>query len=435
MSEKRNIVLITLDSLRADHCSFMGHHRETTPTIDKMARKGLYFENAIASGVATPVSMFGIFTGDYAPVKYTGKINIIEYSNLWKKELMQRKTLAQVLLIRGYDTLAFNPNPTVSSYLGFNKGFRQFYELLSKSTTHKQNTRKLLSGENKFVVALRTFLKFLRGEEGFLQWEKIYEDIINFVKNAKKPYFLWILLIDTHAPYNPPSESLKWSSSFDKLIGYYNVWKAWQSNWKINFSKKERNKLINLYDDSIRYADKFVSNLWNDLKEDDPILIIHSDHGEAFGEHGFYYHPPILYEELIHVPLVIYNADFKGKIKKPVSLLSLAPSILEIVGEENEFPSESFLNGGRDWVISKVFTGERIRLAIRMEDWKYIVGQKEKDELYYLKKDPHEQENLIDEYPRLAKEMRKIVERHLSYEEEKRKIRERVSGLKRQVNL
>ena len=126
----------------------------------------------------------------------------------------------------------------------------------------------------------------------------------------------------------------------------------------------------------------------------------------------------MLYEELIHIPLVIYNTDIKGKIEEPVSLLGLSPSILELIGKENEFPSESFLNGGRDWVISKVFDKGKRKIAVRMKEWKYIEGQKGKGELYNLRKDPTEQENLVNDYPDLVKEFRNIIRNHTK--EEKR---------------
>lgn len=138
MTEKRNIVLITLDSLRADHCSFMGYHRETTPTIDKMARRGLYFTNAIASSVPTGPSMFGVFTGDYCPIAsddFSGK--------RWREEYRKRKTLAEILSQIGYDTGAFHANPYVSSFFGCNKGFKYFNDFV------KDDELRALIGDSK----------------------------------------------------------------------------------------------------------------------------------------------------------------------------------------------------------------------------------------------------------------------------------------------
>ena len=432
MSEKRNLVLITLDSVRADHCSFMGYHRETTPNIDRMARKGLYFENAIAPSVGTPASLSGIFTGNYSLVDAT-ETN----PKPWRREINRRKTLAQVLSEKGYITGAFNPNAFVSSYYGFNKGFSYFEDFLNSGEQSSRGTlRKLRAkvfdivakqGKKGIFFTLRNLMMFLGKEEIFRGWESYYDLILRWISKVSDPFFLWILIIDTHHPYLAPRRFRKYSNLFEM---WYSNYKLQKVKWKNKLSAREKEWLVNSYDDSIRYADSFIGRLWNDLKDFDPIFIIHADHGEGFCEHGLYGHVPFLYEEFIHVPLVIYNADVKGRIEDPVSLLGLAPAILELIGEENESPSESFLHGDRDWVISKVFEGEKRKVAVRTKDWKFITGQKDEDELYNLKKDPYEQENVINEYSELAKEMRRIVEIHVKQEMEKRGIRERISRVK-----
>ncbi len=408
MSEKRNIVVITLDSLRADHCSFMGYHRETTPTIDKMARKGLYFENAVAASVPTAPSIMACFTGDYS------LNNAIDFTaEKWRKEIALRKTLAEVLLEKGYETVAFHANPYVSSYFGFNKGFKLFVDFV------KENEIEIIKSDSKLKTFVWSIKKIIKKESSCIPWEKYYDKIINTVKKLKEPYFLWVLLLDTHTPYYPPKHFKHWCKT-NSLYLTYIYWKLYKQDWKLDI-KDER--IINAYDDCIRYADAFVKRLWDDLENTDPIFIIHADHGDGFGEHGFYHHPPMLYEELIHVPLVIYNTDLKGKVEKPVSLLGLVPAVLELIEEKNEFPSKSILNSGEDYVISKVFEKGKRKIAVRTKRWKFIVGQKNVDELYDLKKDPNEQENLIDEHPDLAREMKEIVKRHIKHEMEKMKVR------------
>jgi len=432
---KRNIVLITLDSLRADHCSFMGYERKTTPTIDKIARRSLCFKSAISPSTATPTSMISIFTGEHSTVDITKSTPGKDASfKPWRKELYQRRTLAQVLSENGYFTAAFTPNPFTSSLFGFNKGFKYYQDFLSISESKNEQTyininifEKHLKGSRIFSY-LRIIRNFIQKEEVFKPWESYYDDILNWVKKAREPFFLWILLLDTHHPYLPPKKFRKYSTIFD--VFYYNL-KLETNMLKTNpCDQNERKKLIDLYDDSIRYADAFIGRLLEDLKDVDPIFIIHADHGEGFCEHGYYSHPPYLYEESIHVPLVIYNADVKGKIEKPVSLLGLPSTILDLIGLENEFPSNSFLRGENDWVISQVFEDGKLKVAVRMKDWKFITEQKEEDELYYLKKDPYEQENLIDEYPDLAKEMRKIIKSHVKREMEKIRIQRTIQRLR-----
>jgi len=410
----------------------MGYHRETTPNIDRMAREGLYFENAIASGVATAPSLIGLFTGDYTLLDSTW----VEprKSKKWFDEIFSRKTLAEVLSKKGYSTGALHANPWASSMYGFNKGFEYFQDFLLRKDNKKNFSSRLFSRIN----ILNEIKAMLKKESTFTNWEMIYPEIIDWVKKTKKPYFLWVLLLDTHVPYIPPRKHRKYSNRSQLYLLYLN-WKLRRNvrhfcgkniRYLFEISPREKEEIIRAYDDSIYYADKFIKKIWLDLQYDDPIFIIHADHGDGFGEHGFFYHPPMLYEELIHVPLIIYNADVRGKIEKPVSLLGLAPSILELIGEENEFPSESFLHGGRDWVISQVFEGEKRKVAVRTKDWKFITGQKEEDELYYLKRDPYEQENLIDDYPDLVREFREIAEKHIKQALEIKRIKDIIFKLR-----
>jgi len=196
--------------------------------------------------------------------------------------------------------------------------------------------------------------------------------------------------------------------------------------------KKKEKIIIDAYDGSIKYADTFIRRLWKDLKDDDPIFIIHSDHGEGFGEHGFYHHifdnRTALYEELIHVPLVVYNADIKGKIEKPFSLLSLSSLIIHLAqtnNEFNEFSIDAFCN---DLVISEVILNGNVTIAVRTKRWKFIKGDNE--ELYDLKNDPYEQNNVIDEYLDLVREMKNIVKNHIKHKEEIKRIKAATSRLK-----
>ena len=111
----RNIILLTWDSVRADHCSCYGYRKENIPFLSKIARKGSKFENAIVSGVPTPVSMSGIFTGNHS---VDGKV--------------KSKSLAETLSKNGYMTSAFHSNPYASRYFGFNRGFKHFRDYVWK---------------------------------------------------------------------------------------------------------------------------------------------------------------------------------------------------------------------------------------------------------------------------------------------------------------
>jgi arylsulfatase len=401
----------------------MGYKRKTTPTIDKMARNGLYFKNAIPCSIATIPSMFGATTGEY-PLVESNNFNAED----WRREFFLRKTMAQSLLDRGYSTAAFNAT-AFFSFFGFSKGFECFKEFrILEEEKNWDDSAKL----GRFFYHIRNIL---RKKDLAASWEDWYEMIIKWCQKVQSPFFLHIVLGDTHFPYLPPQKYRQWSSIFDILFANYLAYKGKGGP----FSKNIFPRLFDAtkaYDDSIYYADIFLKNLVTDLEEDDAIFIIHADHGEGFGEHGFYGHPPgypvLFYEEFIHIPLVIYNAEVKGKIEEPVSLRGLPATILDLIGEggKNDFSSESFLEGGKDWAICKVFDRGKRKVAVRMKDWKFMTGQKDVDELYNLEKDPREEENLIDEHPKFVEEMRNIVENHIKHEMEMRRIRDRALNLK-----
>lgn len=425
----RNIVLITIDALRADHCSFMGYCRETTPTLDEMAREGLYFENAIAPGVATLNSMSGIFTGDY----FLGDSSDFRTAREETiRKFRTRETLAKALSQIGFSTGAFTPNAYTSRYFGFDKGFNDFHDLSieHRNKDFKQSVVQMIERfipEQKRRTNVASIRYLILKEKACKPWENYYDQILNWVKKIDKPFFLWIHLLATHHPYLTPRKFRKWGNWFDM---YLYSWKVRAANWHPTLSEEDREKLINTYDDSILYADAFVNKLHKDLRNEDPIFVIHADHGDGFGEHGFYGHNQnALYEELIHVPLVIYNGNVKGKVEMPFSLLDLHPTILVLIQNENKPATKSFLHDSKDWVISKVFDQNGRKLAVRTKNWKFITGQNETDELYHLKEDPQEQENLSSKHSDLAKEMRKIADSHVKQEAEKRKVKEKISRI------
>jgi len=399
----------------------MGYYRETTPNIDKMARKGLNFKNAISPAPRTLSSMVGIFTGKLMSTYVKADCE----AEFWKRNarlnLRSRKTLAEVLSSKGYTTGAFCPNAYTSSYFGFNKGFDYFQDFLwSSSKSHQKVFERMIRGSKLFRY-LRNVKNLLLKQEAFKSWESYYEDIINWVNQAKKPFFLWIFLLDTHLPWIIPRKYRKWGTFLDM---YYSAWKIFRLLDKQNsyISEKLRNRLINAYDDSIYYADQFIGKLHKDLKDYDPIFVIHSDHGEEFGERGFYGHNyPHLYEENIHVPLVISNLDEKEEIKEPISLLKLPEIVLNLTinGRLSDILSKS-----DDWVIAKDFdySTRKDVIAVRIKDWKFIRGQNDVDELYNLSHDPDEQINLIDKHPKLAEIMRKISKIFQTKREERGKF-------------
>ncbi|MDK2781500.1 MAG: hypothetical protein PWR13_528 [Archaeoglobi archaeon] len=239
-------------------------------------------------------------------------------------------------------------------------------------------------------------------------------------------------MIETHFPYAPSNwNRLKKAKSmlvYDKYYKFGGV----QKRVHLKLKDKELKLILDAYDDCIKEADQWTEQLWNDLKDTDPIFIIHADHGDAFGEHGFFGHPPEHYEYLIRVPLVIYNTDVKDVVREPVSLLRLAPTIYELAGVKNEFPQPSLLEDIEytpPIVENKLENG--FRITVRDKEWKLIVNPDREDELYNIKKDPYEQNNLIGQEKDIERELRKLAEKHLKRRIEEERLKAGIEKLKR----
>lgn len=418
----RNVVLVTYDSLRADHCGFMGYDRDTTPTLDRMADEGVAFENAVASGVPTIASMTSVMTGDYSLASPE-----IGFNEEQREQVTSRRTIAEVLSEAGYSTGALSPNPPASSYFGFDQGFDWFEDYLDEDKGVLERAWNRVFRNSIEGGGLSTYLRLARNvatkNEILRPWEDFYDEILAWRERVEEPYFLWVLLLEPHHPWMPPSDVQKWSARTDKYRAFKQYWEMFNNGWTPDFSEAERQRLVDLYDDSTRYGDQFLERLQTDLADDDPAFIVHADHGEEFGEHGRYGHQPHLYESLTHVPLVVWNAGRQGGVKRPVELRQIAPTIAELAGTSQSFAAPSlFEEQDRSWVTSKVFADGARRSAVRAEDGKFITDS-ERTELYDLASDPAEQRDLASDADDAAAPFRDALERNVAAERERSAMR------------
>ena len=450
----RNIVLIGSDSVRADHCSCYGYGRKTTPFLDGLAEGGVRFENPIVSGIATLNSFIGIFTGAYSPLE-TDPF----HPERWKGILNQRKTLASVLSRKGYHTYGFNINPLLSRYYGFSKGFQHYYDGLwterEKDKEEKDQGRETKKfyltpastrkGLGKQLSRLRQFLK---ADIGYPRTEEWIDEIFN--TRLEEPYFLWVFLIDTHHPYVPPQEYDRWGKTgtrrrlwLDYKMRRFgrgeapprrNSWTMLRRGLQPKLSQKEHEAVVAGYDGEILHVDSIVKQLWEHLKDTNPALIFHSDHGDELGEHGFYGHHHRHYEGLIRVPLIVYNVGRKGVVEEPVSLLRLAPTIGKLAGIENEFESPGLFDDvpySPPVVYNKLRNINEPRVTARDKEWKLITNPDREDELYHIKEDPLEKENLIGKERDVEKELRELIGHQRKLMGEREGLRKKIQTLKK----
>lgn len=421
---RRNVVLLTFDSVRADHCGFGGYERDTTPTLDRLAAEGTVYENAIAPASRTNPSMAGILTGE--PLVVRERVSDPQHS---RGHLRRHGTIAESLSAAGYATAAFNPNAYASRYYGFDRGFDHYEDFLFTSDWYQRVFANHL-GSSRAFTALRNARNFVRRQEAFKTWDTYVDDIEDWVRSLDddEPFFCWAFSLDTHFPYITPRRHRRWSSALDQ----------YRYNWLCNrimdqtgleLADSQVRKIIDLYDDALRYGDRFVAELRDRLDAFDPVFVVHADHGEAFCERGVYGHLfADLYEENVHVPLVVDGPGVDSRtVERPLSLTRL-PDVVDAVSRDAPLPD------GDDWAVATEYDGRlgRNLTAARTRDRKYLqvdTDDGSRQECYDLATDPGERTNLYGAGERVDELLEAVVQRRLAHEREQLAIREAATAV------
>jgi arylsulfatase len=359
--------------------------------------EGILFSQAISQSPHTPGSFPSLLSSTY-PFQYGGEGFLSD----------ERVTIAELLKQEGYTTAAFHSNPYLSWAYNYNKGFDDFDD-------------SLLLGKNKLLTLLHRVINYFKVEP-YLTAEEINKRAIFWLKKQRsgEKIFLWLHYMDPHGPYQPPAEYQR--EFLDKVIDKKTAKKLWRRTVddSESITEYERKTLIGLYDAEIRYLDEHIGKLIKKLKElsffDKTLIVITADHGEQFQEHGKFNHPRQLYDELLRVPLIFIAPTLPkgGVISNQVRTIDIVPTIFDILGLKfhKNFEGTSLLpliNGEKDNLkldaISEV-EGEKEEKSVRKfsignEYYKYILvidqDGNETQELYDLRKDPREQNNLANE--------------------------------------
>jgi len=361
-----NIMLITLDTTRADHLGCYGYKEAKTPNLDKLASEGIRFANAYCSVPLTLPSHTTILTG-LEPVAHGVRNNGYYLSS-------NIKTVTQVLKENGYKTAAFVSAFSVDSRFGLDRGFDIYDDMYQIVMPFKS--------QNSERRAENTFTKFAR-------W---LED------NYREKFFCWVHYYDPHFPYDPPSP------------------------FREEFSERP-------YDGEIAYMDNYVGKIIEALSQkellDKTVIIIAGDHGEGLGEKVEQGHGIFLYEETVRVPLILFNKAIWKKsrvVDARVSLIDIAPTIIELSGlKDKQFrmQGQSLINALRkganksreillETLYPREFFGWSELVGIISGQYKFI--QAPKPELYNLRTDPKERNNLITYSPDIAGVMKEKLE-------------------------
>jgi len=429
--KNKNIVLITIDALRASDVGCIGGGN-LTPNIDKLAQKSVLFKEAISNGPGTPQSFPSIFASVYPLMN--------------RKILLSKRyvTLAQVLRDNGFVTMGFHSNPFLSKFFGWDKGFDIFIDLsdsssatrMFKKLTQKEGLIGFMLKPVKKILTKRTIRKILKriysvksdSPLPYSRGEDVNRTVIKWLKEKKKGrFFLWIHYMDPHEPYLPPDPWLD-SVSSQKEALEINLRFCTENVSGDQLELIEKAK--KLYDGEVKYVDHCVGNLVDVFVEwgllEDTIIVLTADHGEAFFEHGERGHPDhILYEEVLRVPLIIYGVGEKKEVTEPVQLLDISPTILSLLGIDK--PSTFLGNGlGLNYETGVISESARFNfdnyafdlnkrvISYRTEKWKLIFNQEGNVyELYNFDKDPKEQRNVARENKELVEVLKEKITQHI----------------------
>jgi len=472
MKNKPNVVLIVLDTVRADHLSCYGYNRRTSPNIERLAEEGVLFENAFSAGAWTPPSHASLFTGKYPSHHKTLGANI----HLGQEEV----TFAEIMSRNGYFSAAVVACPILSSQNAFDRGFQEYinvYEQMLGLDMIDVHDRmgKNQSNENNVVRLILRLLKrnpkelvrtILYGEDKLTnQTNQMAMELLRRNHNGRKPIFLFINYFNCHAPYNPPRPFRKLfldsleeprlhlmelilTKILRRNIGKINDVEVdypkirYVANGpggfsfaakELEVSEKEWKIVESLYDGEIAYLDYRISELFRFLCDegifDDTILIITSDHGENFGEHGLASHALCLYDSVLHVPMIMTYPPAipkKRKILSTVSTIDILPTVLGLLDIRGEYDfqgrdlrpfeekkGENFIcaeYGERHTEMRRRLRLERGLKCVRTESYKYILSSYQQEELYNIRENPLEETNIVKEYPELAKQYKKLLE-------------------------
>jgi arylsulfatase A-like enzyme len=362
MPNKRSLVLITVDCLRADHCGFYGYPRPTTPFLDALASESFVVPAAIVAGAPTYYSFPAILASRMPLALGRDVIGLAPGES----------TLATALRESGYATAGFSAaNPYLSPRFGYDQGFEVFRDFLDFATPSSQLDPPNPTADTVRGKLNRSIQRFAKAlglsrlyNELYFQYcmslappaqsmdalrrfpaaDVLVNQALSWLESvAQRPFFLWLHLMDPHSPYYPPSESHAELTGEDiepararYLNGYWN-----RGDLTPSRLSRKKNEIVELYDAGIHWVDRQLARLVDGLKQsrvwDDCVFTLTADHGEEFLDHGGRYHAPVrLTEEIVRVPLLIRVPGQRGvKVPaSPMSQLHLAPTLLAIMGAQ-----------------------------------------------------------------------------------------------------
>jgi arylsulfatase A-like enzyme len=464
-----NIIVILVDTLRADHLSCYSYPRQTSPCIDRIAEQGVLYEHAISAAAWTPPAHASLFTGAYPSRHGVDRSHLVLTPEL--------TPLPEALRRHGYRTFGISSNYFLGRETRFDRGFDYFtqsWQLVQKEEAKirlESRDEKMALGMERpdgvaptggvlhacrdelnafYARATQTLRRSLHAYDNGA-W-RVNHQVQRWVadwKRSDQPFFAFLHYMEPHIRYEAPGHyyTLHLPTGTDhRRIRRVNQEPGRYLAGCAAMSEEDFAILRGLYDGEISYVDSRIGQLYHWLQEAgllrNTLLIITSDHGENLGEHQLMSHSYCLYDTLLRVPLIICaptDFDSGQRISQQVQTLDLFPTILSMAGVrdgdvwsqvqgQSLFPAD--VRGQTERVaiaeylepqpslpaLRRRFPGfdgaqyDRVLRTVRTLDAKYIWGSDGKDEFYDLHKDPREEHNLIATETASASQFRSLLE-------------------------
>jgi arylsulfatase A-like enzyme/uncharacterized membrane protein YbhN (UPF0104 family) len=409
ISDKPNVILLIVDTMRADRLGCYGYAKQTSPVLDRFAEESILFEQAVVQASWTRPSIATILSGLYPSThRAISKVSVMPD---------EVPTLAEAFRDAGYRTAGFANNINIAPMFGFGQGFTEYHHLkpsyFFKAT---ESAAKLSLYDILRMVRERFISKSKFVDHYYRDAEYVTEKATRWLRENKRsgPFFLFLHYMDPHDPF---------------FIHPYNG-KGYARVSMPHPPLEMAHELSDTYDGEITFWDHSFSELVEFLREDDlldeSIVVVTADHGEEFAEHGGWWHGTTLYEEQILVPLIIRLPDASQgglRVNHQVRLLDLAPTLLDRCG----IPVPGTMQGlslrwenpefaGIEYIYAEEDLEGCLLEAVRTETWKLVKANQgnrrnlEPLELYDLASDPLERRSIVDLEQKEVKRLQGVID-------------------------
>lgn len=400
-----NVLFLNIELLRADHVGLLNPEKRITPNIDKFFENSIIFEQATSSAANTYQSSTATFTATDAIInKHTNFINRPKEGKLL---IDYFPTVAEVLFENGYNTVDYNDGKRSGKLVGLDRGFSVYKDLDMRLFDKQSNVLKSLLNKKP----MDPFFVYFHSNSLHYPYDYPLSKIKSVSPYSKINASADLVTINFKIPLERKTQVLK--GPFERNEYNNLMYKVSVDGKDMNFTYDDFDNVRQVYDNQVKYIDEELKKIFNLLRQDlvnNTIIILYANHGDGLFNNGVPSHG-VVYQSLVHVPLLIRHPKLKEQIRieTPVSLIDLAPTIYDMLDIEIRHDISGYslvpliMNESyqREYIFGK---GGQTKY-IRKGDWKLIVTGTKLKELFYLKEDPYEEVNLIDEYPEIARDL------------------------------